>query len=154
MSEYYQVVEMEVYVTIILIGSIIYEYHFIYDSLLHVYFLYICFMRRILYFLLAIFTIFLALTPCQDEVELVKDNTSISTMRMNTYAAHPLHVTDQCSPFCMCSCCAHSTVGYMGTLGIMPVTSFLINTKLVFTYTSKIPVSAPISIWQPPQDFV
>lgn len=126
----------------------------LFDSLLHANTVYICAMKRMIYFLLAIFTIFLALIPCQDEVKYATENDRISELRATSFDASPLHVADQCSPFCVCACCAHSTCMHILILELIPKDDLLIDSKMVFTYTCKISVSEPIAIWQPPQGHV
>jgi hypothetical protein len=111
-------------------------------------------MKRIIYFLLAMLTIFLATIPCQDEVTYANENIQLSEQRVQSFDASPLRHTDQCSPFCMCSCCAHITSVYEPALELISEPSLFFDSKVIFTYHGKIPVSAPIAIWQPPQSFI
>jgi len=95
-------------------------------------------------FILSVYVLVLTAIPC---VDLPKDDNLHKTELTNSATEHHEHTTDQCSPFCVCVCCAtpiinNSTIHFTCT----PIA------KKILTEYNKSFVSSPfVTIWQPPK---
>jgi hypothetical protein len=96
--------------------------------------------------LFSIFLLYLALMPCQDQVDASVGE--VYTFIQKDHPAHSQKEQDSCPPFCTCYCC--STARYVPSIVSLPVFS-----KSVMRQYPECVISAiqeqPIKIWQPPQ---
>jgi hypothetical protein len=99
--------------------------------------------------LLALYILFLAVTPCSDEMVLVHEGKSISALSIKSDHNHSEADQDGCTPFCVCSCCATNIqLSHATDIALVP---FFHNTKIITPYFD-IPVLHGVkSIWQPPK---
>ncbi|MEO5645370.1 MAG: DUF6660 family protein [Bacteroidia bacterium] len=99
-----------------------------------------------LYLLFAIYIFGLSLTTCTDGVDnngCGKVNAQIQTS--NNESQH--HQDENCSPFCVCSCCSGAIITKVGfTLVVSP----LATERLLFA-TPQFNSADYSSIWQPPK---
>ncbi|WP_442590036.1 DUF6660 family protein [Pedobacter sp. AW31-3R] len=84
--------------------------------------------------------------PCADAQETIYQHSSVSAQHPETNHSHGL--TDNCTPFCHCSCCAASSVAQLFYLTVVPLPE--INSTLI-PYTPGRDTAVALPIWQPPQ---
>jgi hypothetical protein len=103
---------------------------------------------KIFKLILSLYILTLSCFPCGDVKE-CNDNEELKISAASDHKAHE-HVTEACTPFCTCSCCAASTV--------FQYTAAAVETPKVIFASLKFPnyqvSSRPeisFSIWQPPK---
>lgn len=114
-------------------------------------FVILCFIfvwMKMLFFLLGCFILYLSCLPCSDGVECSSGKATMIAMAGN-HEQHQ-HETENCTPFCNCSCCAASVY-------FTPLEKTAFN-KIIF-HLEKYPVyhltsitALAESIWQPPRN--
>ncbi len=94
----------------------------------------------------SVYILVLSLSPCIDDDDCIKHNNNKTEQTHNKQD----NKTENCSPFCICSCCAHiisvfSEKTEVCKLNLVLFTKILINRNETF-------ISEPyFSIWHPPQ---
>ncbi|WP_434086990.1 DUF6660 family protein [Sphingobacterium faecium] len=101
---------------------------------------------KILVYILSLYFIALTLIPCADQVQVFSYGQETGARHVNH---EDLNHTDNCSPFCICSCCSI-------VLNIEPITaiSFVViflHSKGEIAYENNFYSFNDSSIWQPPQ---
>ena len=107
---------------------------------------------KVFCFIFSIYILFLSLQPCEElkaNVELRVNKTTRQTqMRAAEKASQE---SDDCSPFCICSCCHFSTAYQFRTF---TVTGKLTTTEILspkYSYQNPYSKAYKNSIWQPPK---
>lgn len=107
---------------------------------------------KALSFILIVYIMFLVVQPCQDYVAMSDD-----CIGNETQTAHFGNGSgdesegDDCSPFCVCSCCSHSVAyhklfsGVSSEVKVVPIIPSKAN------YTNRYSKAHQNSIWQPPK---
>lgn len=94
----------------------------------------------------AILVLVLNFVPCADAQETVDRYNQVLCQQSKTEHPHP--ISDNCSPFCHCSCCASSSIVQLFYLNITPEIQYK-NALIPYFLRDYIAISLPI--WQPPQ---
>lgn len=103
---------------------------------------------KLLTIILASYLIVLSLLPCSDKRNVAvsgKENRKISVL-VNYQRDH--HKTDNCTPFCHCSCC--STTVLFQTVAVVNAHEWKTSIQKVYFVESFVSHDEK-SIWQPPQ---
>jgi hypothetical protein len=98
-------------------------------------------------FILAILVLALSMTPCADTGLIAKESkTKTEISKATDHQSH--NGTDNCSPFCQCSCCAGFSLPH--SIALVSVAMLLPEpVRTAHLPTNVIEISLPI--WQPPQ---
>jgi hypothetical protein len=102
---------------------------------------------KIFAFIMAFTVIALSIMPCMDESEfnLAKVKTAVS--KATSQSEH--QESDNCSPFCSCSCCSASVTYQL--IGYSYCLTSQFQGKKYSTYTSSSYSEMSFTIWQPPK---
>jgi len=95
---------------------------------------------------MAVLVLSFSIIPCADETSIAKEEVENYSMTASTPQGEPQD--DECSPFCICTCCAGVSV----TCSSSALSAITIPHKLIyssFIQASTHSFAAPI--WQPPQ---
>lgn len=104
---------------------------------------------RVIRFLFTMYVLALAVYPCNDKETCTDERKANITFVSVTDHDHTNSEVDQCTPFCICACCA-------ANIQLNPVAdiSFAVlvhNTKLTTLYFEKPILVNASNIWQPPK---
>ncbi|WP_143165151.1 DUF6660 family protein [Chryseolinea serpens] len=97
---------------------------------------------KLLYLFLALYLTILVGYPCTDADERAHGETAL-------HIQHAQPGADQCSPFCICACCATSV--QLTTNAILLTAAPNHNSKFITPYLDRHLVHSQTSIWQPPR---
>jgi len=97
---------------------------------------------KLLYLLLALYLTILAGYPCSDADERANDG-------MAFHMQHAQPGADQCSPFCICACCATSV--QLTADAILLTVAPRHNSKFITPYLDKHLIHNQTPVWQPPR---
>lgn len=107
---------------------------------------YICFVRRFISFIFAIYFMGLSMITCSD-VSSGIDNCGKAQTHLHASSDQSKDTHDICTPFCMCHCCGGITLIYMQSLEFKQPINSLNN----FQYCENSLSDISYSIWQPPK---
>lgn len=121
----------------------------LFETLLHLYFSYLCHPMKFPLHVLALYTLLLSCFPCQDNALVGFGQATVTAFMAG--ADHSPHETpDLCSPFCICTCCAGMDIPVLKTsLPEKPVAEFV--GPSASPYTPATPSGGRNSFWQPPR---
>ncbi len=107
---------------------------------------------RVLCFTFIVYLVILTTQPCSDMAAMLNDcgdrNLEITHVESTSDSDSQL---DDCSPFCICSCCSLSVVDHTVSVGLTThVENVAILTTLI-EYTNPYAKAHQNSIWQPPK---
>ena len=122
------------------------DYHV--ATLLHRFFTYFCAMR-VMRFLLAMFVLALSVYPCSDKETCADERKTGVTFASVTDHDHTSSEVDQCTPFCICACCAAHI--QLNRLSSIAFSNLIHNTQVATFYFEKPLLDNAKSIWQPPK---
>ncbi|SRR5574344_1848455 len=103
---------------------------------------------RLLIYILACYTFYLAIVPCKDAMYVDKNVTcSVASSSQDTNGHHD---ADSCSPLCICNCCASA----ISKIKVVHLVSYVQPIIYIFItpYLAKVTSALPRSIWQPPRE--
>ena len=98
-----------------------------------------------------IFTFYLfalAIVPCGDKDDCKNQNSEFADLADNDHSDHD-EDSENCSPFCVCACCGHSTGSvfyHVALYNLIPVAA-----QDVPIYNASFVSEEYLSIWQPPK---
>jgi hypothetical protein len=103
----------------------------------------------IIRFLFAAYILFLSVYPCSDKETCIDERKAGIAFVSVTDHDHTSSEVDQCTPFCICACCAaHIQVNRISDISFAVL---IHNTKLTTLYFEKPLLSNAKCIWQPPK---
>ncbi len=117
-------------------------------TLLHSFFVYFCAMR-VMYFLFAMYVLALSVYPCSDKETCADEGKAGITIVSVTDHNHTSSEVDQCTPFCICACCA-ANIQLNHQLQIT-FSDLIHNTQVATLYFERPLLNNAKSIWQPPK---
>ncbi len=125
--------------------------YFLFDSLLHLYFTYFCFMK-LFSVIFSMYILVLSCLPCGDVDDCkVADNDKVSFSK----TSHSEHQedTETCSPFCICACCGTNIAyNFFFSTPISEKQTTQYSQKLNIVYTNdSFSSNFYGNIWQPPK---
>jgi hypothetical protein len=106
---------------------------------------------KVFCFVFTIYILFLSFQPCEEMTANAASKTDKAFQRAQMRVAETDEKSDNCSPFCICSCCHFSTAYQFGTFTISSriTTVAILSTK--FSYQNPYSKAYKNSIWQPPK---
>lgn len=107
---------------------------------------------RVFCFIFIVYLVLLLTQPCQDLAATVGDcgETDTQTAHVeSTSDTDPL--ADECSPFCICSCCSHPVANHKLSLGITSEVKYIAISTTLTEYINPYTKGHQNSIWQPPK---
>jgi len=105
---------------------------------------------KVFCFAFIVYIFMLAVQPCQDFLVPLSDNRegSDEIVQVNT---SPVEVSDDCSPFCICSCCSHAVADRCVFRSVAGQTAIATSEPETVNYTDPYRDAFSNSIWQPPK---
>jgi hypothetical protein len=104
---------------------------------------------RISALILSLIILCLAVYPCGDADTCIDEQRSGTANVSDTDHDHSSREQDNCTPFCVCSCCAtHIQLPLDFTLSFHPAEH---NTRVLTAYLDRPLLMDGLSIWQPPR---
>lgn len=102
---------------------------------------------KIFALIMAIVVFVLSCMPCMDRESIVHDGQAKAQIsKVRSHSA--LSDADDCSPFCMCNCCAGFTI-MCSSIKITPIINVVSQAYLSYLPVPIFKISLPV--WQPPQ---
>lgn len=98
-----------------------------------------------------LYIVILLTQPCQDLALTAEDSVSNSTFSQQHEQSNQMPQSDECSPFCICSCCSLSVVDHSVSFTVTTVMKSVETKAYLSDYTSPYTATLPTSIWQPPK---
>lgn len=107
---------------------------------------------RVFCFSYIVYLLVLLAQPCQDVVAQTHDCCNEPEMSAHfENSSHNEPGEDECSPFCICSCCGQAVASHKTSFGVtLDIETARFNTPLM-TYSPPDTASFTISVWQPPK---
>lgn len=104
---------------------------------------------KLLHLLLATFTFFTALNPCNDAKICADKKNNGTEWIAQAEHEHSAHERDVCTPFCTCTCCS-------AQLSLSPENNLrhgngMLSGEFVVTYSEAFIIADHRAIWQPPK---
>ena len=107
---------------------------------------------KIFCFNFLVYIVLLLTQPCPDvfglDVETVRSSTLASHIHKDRPSESP---TDECSPFCTCSCCCHPVANDPLSFGFSMTPEELLVERISIEYSKPNPSQFAVAIWQPPK---
>lgn len=97
-------------------------------------------------FMLNVIVLLQSFMPCADS-GIISDRSILVLGRADNHQKESDH-TDDCAPFCHCTCCAGFSVNH--TIANVQTTPFRYNRSLFSIYSFNL-LSISLPVWQPPQ---
>jgi hypothetical protein len=108
---------------------------------------------RVFCFSFVVYLVLLLTQPCQDLAAMVNDcadnNAHVAHLERTSDTEPP--GPDECSPFCVCSCCSLSVVNHTVPVGVMTKAENVTIPSTLIEYTNPYTKAHQNSIWQPPK---
>ena len=96
--------------------------------------------------IMALVVLALSVMPCADEADAFNPGNIKSEITTSNHQNNPQ--TDNCSPFCQCSCCAGVTLNH----SVASISSIqLFPDKKTARFLSLAAINIALPVWQPPQ---
>ncbi|MEQ1922554.1 MAG: DUF6660 family protein [Pyrinomonadaceae bacterium] len=107
---------------------------------------------RVFCFSFIVYLVLLLTQPCQDVVAQTSDccNKADIATHIDRSTDTDSH-GDDCSPFCICSCCSHPVASHKFTFGVKLDLEIAKITAPFNTYSAPDTASFTTSVWQPPK---
>jgi len=97
---------------------------------------------------LSVYLLLLVFHPCSDQDTCIDEQrTGLTTLTADH--DHSESETDQCSPFCICSCCSATIRLTLNSIVVTPLEAA--NTVFRTPYKQRALPNTPHAIWQPPR---
>ena len=103
---------------------------------------------KILRFIFALYILFMTVYPCSDKETCADERKAGITFVTVTDHDHTSSEVDQCTPFCICACCAANV--QLNQIADIAFTNLVHNTLLATLYREQPVLTPGNSIWQPP----
>ena len=105
---------------------------------------------KMFYFLFSIYFFFVFTMPCGDVAECnEKAKASPASVELITNHASHEHQEENCSPFCVCSCCGATVISITNNIHKISIAAVLIDP--FFTQPASEITEVAVTIWQPPK---
>jgi hypothetical protein len=107
---------------------------------------------KVFCFIFTVYILFLSLQPCEEMTavaDLRADSSQEETKIQN--GEQTGEKSDDCSPFCICSCCHFSTAYQLKTFSVTNKITASIISRPNFSYQNPYYQIYKTSIWQPPK---
>jgi len=107
---------------------------------------------KVFCFIFSLYILFLSFQPCEEMTAKTERRAGKAFAQTQLQAAGQDHEeSDNCSPFCICSCCHFSTVYQFKSFSVTnKLTTFAIS-RPEFSYQNPYSQTYKNSIWQPPK---
>jgi len=110
------------------------------------------FLMKVFCFIFTIYILFLSLQPCEEMTALAELRAEkVSHERQIQAGEQAGEKTDDCSPFCICSCCHFSTVYQLKSFSVTNKITVSAISRPNFSYQNPYYQNYKTSIWQPPK---
>ena len=107
---------------------------------------------KVICFSFIVYIVVLLAQPCQDLAAMVEDRNDNKTQISRIQSSHETDPkADECSPFCVCSCCSLSIVDRSITVGVAFEPERIAALAGLIGYSSPYSKAHQNSIWQPPK---
>ena len=105
---------------------------------------------RFIVFAIITLAVLLTLQPCQ-EIQAFAPAGSADASVVQLLGAEDCEDRDECSPFCICSCCSHLVSYHMPGATFEFVSNAETDTALISLYQRSHPETFRNTVWQPPK---
>lgn len=111
---------------------------------------YICSVK-FLWLLFSIYLLSISVLPCTDDIECHEKASTTYTSSNEPHQNHH-HDTEQCTPFCSCSCCGVVTISHkLVYFDVVEKVGYPLPSKTFSTYSSAYLQGFLSNIWHPPK---
>lgn len=108
---------------------------------------------KIFCFSFIVYIVLLLTQPCQDMGAVIGNNVAAGDTRFSQNDPRPHNDSsmDECSPFCICSCCSLSVADHTVSIQITAALIVTFNSTIQVEYKNPNTTTYQASIWQPPK---
>jgi hypothetical protein len=99
-----------------------------------------------------VYLVVLLTQPCPDLAAMVRDKDNGDVVATHVDSTTPADCDEEeCSPFCICSCCSHPVANHQFSFGMTTEVKTLAVAKIAAEYNNPNLKAFHNSVWQPPK---